>query len=487
MEGQKNIVDYYSLGLSLFILDMFSCVSNVIASIASAFTTLVSTLVDTVIKFCKDMIVNAICSVLPAGLEWVKKIVDVALKGEYAEIPNLIMAQLKAEIKKMLGIVKEYVRDAMEKAKSAIANIEAYVNAIIELITEFLADPKGSLYALLCGEKGLGGELEKNPFIAQGKAFATSVGGIVNAVYGMKRDWKALLMNYSGIIMSIVLDFVKKYLPLQLPPNPTEKDIKDAIFYKMTEIVGEISQTISVELIKMLDSGITTIYESVEKALKDIDFYKKDVVMGKVREFLKEKVRTALENALMEGLRIFAKSPDPQNNPRPENILIHIVSKIKTEIQSLVNKIILDLKNAIKNYIQELWSQAENTVNQQLQELQEILNQIYAKIELAEQMIKQAIATATKILEDPVGAGKEILFSVLKPWIPPIFLKVLVVISDLYSVFSSAMALVKYIKNMGCANIILKGIGIGTTSAALVMAIYQTCTDINEIVKEAEV
>ncbi|MEM3397426.1 MAG: hypothetical protein QXD64_08905 [Thermoplasmata archaeon] len=464
---------------------LISTLTNVIASIASAFTTLVSTLVDTVIKFCKDMIVNAICSVLPAGLEWVKKIVDVALKGEYAEIPNLIMAQLKAEIKKMLGIVKEYVRDAMEKAKSAIANIEAYMNAIIEIITEFLADPKGSLFALLGGEKGLGGELEKNPFIAQGKAFATSVGGIVNAVYGMKRDWKALLMNYSGIIMSIVLDFVKKYLP-GLPATDDPDVLQLAIKNKMTEIVGQISKTISEELIKMLDSGITTIYESVEKALKDIDFYKKDVVMAKVREFLKEKVRTTLELALMEGLGIFAKSPDPQNNPRPENILTHIVSKIKNKIQSMVDGIVAELKNAIQNYIQEIWSQTENMVNQQLQELQEILNQIYAKIELAEQMIKQAIATATKILEDPVGAGKEILFSVLKPWIPPIFLKVLVVISDLYSVFSSAMALVKYIKNMGCANIILKGIGIGTTSAALVMAIYQTCTDINEVIKEAK-
>ncbi|MCX8174558.1 MAG: hypothetical protein N3F63_08165 [Thermoplasmata archaeon] len=60
-------------------------------------------------------------------------------------------------------------------------------------------------------------------------------------------------------------------------------------------------------------------------------------------------------------------------------------------------------------------------------------------------------------------------------------------LNDLYSVFSSAMALVKYIKTMGCANIILKGIGLGTTSAALVMNIYQTYNDINEVLKEAKI
>ncbi|MGB9637027.1 MAG: hypothetical protein ACPL1Y_07245, partial [Thermoplasmata archaeon] len=109
------------------------------------------------------------------------------------------------------------------------------------------------------------------------------------------------------------------------------------------------------------------------------------------------------------------------------------------------------------------------------------------KIEEVRNIIEKAVKTATKILEDPIGAGRQIFLSLLKPWVPPIFMKILVVINDLYSIFSSAISLVKYIKNMGCANIILKGIGLGTTSSSLVMSIYQTYNDISEIQKEAEI
>jgi hypothetical protein len=103
------------------------------------------------------------------------------------------------------------------------------------------------------------------------------------------------------------------------------------------------------------------------------------------------------------------------------------------------------------------------------------------KIEQAKEIIKQAIA----VIQNPIEKGPELLFTLLKPWIPPIFLKILVIINDLYSVFSSAVSLFKYIKNMGTANIILKGIGLGTTSASLVMTIYQTYNDISEVMKEA--
>jgi len=483
-EMAKSYIQSYIGNIYLRILEIIYTVSNVIASIASAFATLVSTLVDTVIRMCKDMIVNAICKMLPAGFEWVKDIVDIALKGDYDKIPQMIIQHIKTEIMKMIGIVKDYVRMGMEKARTAIADAEAYLNGILDVIVALLADPNSSLFALLNGKEGLGA-LENIPFLAQGKAFASSVGGIVNSIYGMKRDWKSLIMEYSGIIMAIVLDFVKRYLP-GLPPNPTP----DQITAKMTEIISRISNIVGENLTMLLESGINHIYTTIERALSGIEFYKKEVVMQKVREFLKEKVRNALVEGLNKSLQIFAESANFYSDGvtlknRPQDILKSVVQNITDKIvgsgQSLVNTIITDLKRCLEENITAILNQAENAVNQQLQQVQQIINQVKEKIEQAKEIIKQAIT----VIQNPIEKGPELLFTLLKPWIPPIFLKILVIINDLYSVFSSAVSLFKYIKNMGTANIILKGIGLGTTSASLVMTIYQTYNDISEVMKEA--
>jgi hypothetical protein len=482
-EMAKSYIQSYIGNIYLRILEIIYTVSNVIASIASAFATLVSTLVDTVIRMCKDMIVNAICKMLPAGFEWVKDIVDIALKGDYDKIPGMIIQHIKTEIMKMIGIVKEYVRMGMEKARTAIADAEAYINGILDVIVALLADPNSSLFALLNGKEGLGA-LENIPFLAQGKAFASSVGGIVNSIYGMKRDWKSLIMEYSGIIMAIVLDFVKRYLP-GLPPNPSEMQVRE----KMKEVITQISKIVGENLTMLLDSGINYIYSTIERALSGIEFYKKEVVMQKVREFLKEKVRNALVEGLNNSLQKYASPAifGSSNDNRPQNILLDVVSEIEKELGKLLQDtatgLVSELKKMLVENISAVLSEAENAVNQQMQQIQNIINQVNTKIEEAREIIKQALA----VIQNPIDKGPELLFTLLKPWIPPIFLKILVIINDLYSVFSSAVSLFKYIKNMGTANIILKGIGLGTTSASLVMTIYQTYNDISEVMKEARI
>jgi len=480
-QAMENYIKDYIGHIYLRVLEIIYTVTNVIASIASAFATLVSTLIDSVIKFCKDAIVSAICKALPEGMDWVKNIVDVALSGNYTQVPILIMQYVKAEIVKMLDMVKDFVRNALDTARSTLADIQGYVDAIIALITQFLADPYNlSLFALLNGESGLGQDaIEKIPFVAQGKAFANSVAGIVLTAYGMKRDWKAILYQYSGIIMTIVMDFAKRYLP-GLPQNPSENDVTN----KMKDLIANISAIVGDNLTKMLDSGINYIYDTIEKALKDIQFYKKDMVMEKVRLFLKDKVRNTLTYALDNALKIFADRANATN--RFPNILKTIVENLTGELNNMMTNIIRDLNTTINATIRQILNQTENALNQQLQKIDDIIKQVQDNITKAQKLIQDAIKIATRILNDPISAAKELLIPLLKPWIPPIFLKVLVIINDLYGVFSSAVALVKYIKSMSCANIILKGIGLGTTSASLVMSIYQTYKDISEVIEEAK-
>ncbi|MEM3397428.1 MAG: hypothetical protein QXD64_08915, partial [Thermoplasmata archaeon] len=487
-----NYIQQYVGNIYLRILEIIYTVSNVIASIATAFTTIVNAIVDTVITYCKNMIVSAICGVIPAGFEWVKGIVEVALRGEYAQIPGMIITQLRAEIMKMIGVLKEYTRTAMEKVGTAISDIEGYIEGIMDLVIQLLSKPQTSLFALLGSDNGGLGALEKIPFLAQGKAFASSVGGIVLAVNGMKRDWKVLLYQYSGIIMAIVMDFVKKYLPLELPPNPTERDIQKAIEKKMNEILNKLSESASVQLTSILDTGINLIYETIVKAVAGIEFYKKDVVMEKVRCFVKERIRGVLVDGLYNGLKVFATIPE-SNAPltiRPENILVGIVENISKSVMdyltSATNNIITELKEYIGNVINEVMQGLENAINGQLQTAQMIINDVKEKIDNVKEQIKNALRVATEIIRDPVKAGKEILVELLRPYLPPVFLKILVVISDLYAVFSSGMALAKYIKNMGSANIILKGIGIATTSASLIMTISQTYNDIQQVIQETK-
>jgi phage-related protein len=283
--------------------------------------------------------------------------------------------------------------------------------------------------------------------------------------------------------MAIVLDFVKRYLP-GLPPNPSEMQVRE----KMKEVITQISKIVGENLTMLLDSGINYIYSTIERALSGIEFYKKEVVMQKVREFLKEKVKDKIVEALTRALSVYAdhaviSGVNPIN--RPENIIKEIVASIKAKLidesQSLMNTIVDQIKTFLENTISDIMNQAENAVNQQLQQVQQIINQVKEKIEQAKEIIKQAIT----VIQNPIEKGPELLFTLLKPWIPPIFLKILVIINHLYSVFSSAVSLFKYIKNMGTANIILKGIGLGTTSASLVMTIYQTYNDISEVMKEA--
>jgi len=252
----------------------------------------------------------------------------------------------------------------------------------------------------------------------------------------------------------------------------------------MEDIIKNISAMVGDNRTKMLDSGINYIYDTIDKALKDIQFYKKDMVMEKVKEFLKERVRNTLIQGVNNSLKSFA-DPATATNRFP-NILKTIVENLTAELNKTVSSFVDDLKTSLEENITAILNQTENTINQQVEQIQEIINKVKALIETANQTIQQAIKTATQILEDPIGAAKEILIPLLKPWIPPIFLKVLVIINDLYGVFSSAVALVKYIKSMSCANIILKGIGLGTTSASLVMSIYQTYKDISAVIEEAK-
>ena len=101
-------------------------------------------------------------------------------------------------------------------------------------------------------------------------------------------------------------------------------------------------------------------------------------------------------------------------------------------------------------------------------------------------MINTTIKNILGAIAVPLTNCRNLILGFLKPWIPPIFLKVIVFINDLYSVITSAVSLAKYFRTSSCANMILKGIGMGTMIASLCATVGQLINDANIIMEEAK-
>jgi hypothetical protein len=181
-------------------------------------------------------------------------------------------------------------------------------------------------------------------------------------------------------------------------------------------------------------------------------------------------------------LGVFKEKPSEINgqNNRVPNIISAITSTLKSELCNAASTLYSEIKTRIMAKLNEILSEVENTVAQQLGQIEQIKQKMQEALNLIENTIKQMLS----VLADPLGNAKNLFLAMLKPYIPPIFLKVIVFINDLYSVITSAISLVKYFKTSQCANIILKGIGIATMSASFAATVAQLINDGRIIMEE---